>query len=102
MVVSVPLSEGLKRIQEVRPQTMNNLRALDSDPHGVILGYASHPLIFRHVLVMLRRVRVINQSHSSHDAPRFRRVRKAFAELSHIPGCRSYRLSSWSFTELTE
>ena len=66
------------RIQEVRPQTMNNLRALDSDPHGVILGYASHPLIFRHVLVMLRRVRVINQSHSSHDAPRFRRVRVIF------------------------
>ena len=24
------------------------------------------------------------------------------AELSHIPGCRSYRLFSWSFTELTE
>ena len=24
------------------------------------------------------------------------------AELSHIPGCRSYRLSSWSFTELNE
>jgi hypothetical protein len=24
------------------------------------------------------------------------------AELSLIPGCRSYRLSSWSFTELTE
>ena len=22
-------------------------------------------------------------------------------DLSHIPGCRSYRLSSWSFTELT-
>ena len=28
MVVSKPLSEGLKRIQEVRPQTMNNLREL--------------------------------------------------------------------------
>ena len=36
MVVSMRLSEGLKQIQEVRPQTMNNLRALDSDPHGVI------------------------------------------------------------------
>ena len=48
MVVSKPLSEGLKRIQEVRPQTMNNLRALDRQRHRLILGYASLPLVGCH------------------------------------------------------
>ena len=45
MVVSMRLSEGLKRIQEVRPQTMNNLRALDRQRHRLILGYARLPLV---------------------------------------------------------
>jgi hypothetical protein len=44
MVVSMPLSEGLKRIQEVRPQAMNNLRALDRHPQRLIFGYATNPL----------------------------------------------------------
>ena len=47
MVVSMPLSEGLKRIQEVRPQTMNNLRALDRQRHRLILGYARLPLLLK-------------------------------------------------------
>ena len=47
MVVSKPRSEGLKRIQEVRPQAMTNLRALDRDPQRLILGYASPPLSVR-------------------------------------------------------
>ena len=44
MVVSMPLSEGLKRIQEVRPQAMNNLR-LDRHPQRLIFGYATNPLV---------------------------------------------------------
>jgi hypothetical protein len=36
MLVSMRLSEGLKQIQEVRPQAMTNLRALDRQRHRVI------------------------------------------------------------------
>jgi hypothetical protein len=37
--------KGVKRFQAVRPRACKKPPALDRRPHGVILGYARHPLL---------------------------------------------------------